>query len=447
MHKRILFGPKKFIRWQVDSILRANEYTQEFNGGAIKSYDSNQLASNSPIEDTRAEATCLMTSGYLAGVFDGHGGGACAQVIAKRLYNYITACLLPHDTLVDYLLALSKQEPVKLIESFNDKVQFVDDVKEIYSNSFMRFLRELSEMDYKPNDIQKAIEMAFLSLDEDLSREALPKNGETINLKTMSVAMSGAVACVAHVDGTNLHIANVGDSGAVLGTLSETNNWIAKKLTEDHNSYNQAEVDRIIKEHPQNESNSVIKMDRLLGQLAPLRSMGDFRFKWSKEIMNDVVVKHFGDHVVPPHYHTPPYLSAKPDVIYHRLTPNDKFLILATDGLWDIMTPLQAVRLVGEHMKGKVTLSPLKLPKKNMKLIEINEMLLQRKEGLEMKPRDSNAATHIIRHALGGTEFGIDHMKISQLLTLPDDVVRVFRDDITITIVYFDSEYIRHCPA
>lgn len=80
------------------------------------------------------------------GVFDGHGGGACAQVIAKRLYHYITACLLPHDSLVQYILALTKQEPIELIQSYNDKVQFVDDVKDIYNNSFVKFLRDLCEV-------------------------------------------------------------------------------------------------------------------------------------------------------------------------------------------------------------------------------------------------------------------------------------------------------------
>lgn len=188
-------------------------------------------------------------------------------------------------------------------------------------------------------------------------------------------------------------------------------------------------------------------MDRLLGQLAPLRALGDFRFKWSREVLQNVLTKHFGDQVVPPNYLTPPYLTALPEVTQYRLTPRDKFLIIGTDGLWDMMTPLQAVRLIGEHMKGKVTLNPLKLPRKNMTLGEINNLLLQRKEGLKMKPRDSNGATHLIRNALGGTEFGIDHTKISQLLSLPEDVVRVFRDDITVTIVYFDSEFLRHCPA
>ena len=66
--------------------------------------------------------------------------------------------------------------------------------------------------------MRRALEKAFLRLDDDLSREALPKNGK-VNMKTLSVAMSGAVACVAHIDGAHLHIANVGDCCAVLGKV------------------------------------------------------------------------------------------------------------------------------------------------------------------------------------------------------------------------------------
>lgn len=104
------------------------------------------------------------------------------------------------------------------------------------------------------------------------------------------------------------------------------------------------------------------------------------------------------------------------------------------------------VRLVGEHMSGKVTLSPLRLPRKDMKLKDINDLLVQRQKGLNKKPIDRNAATHLIRHALGGTEYGIEHAKIAQLLSVPQEVVRLFRDDITITVIYFDSEFLRHSP-
>lgn len=63
------------------------------------------------------------------------------------------------------------------------------------------------------------------------------------------------------------------------------------------------------------------------------------------------------------------------------------------------------------------------------------------------KPIDKNASTHLIRNALGGTDYGIDNSKLFQLLSLPPDVVRLFRDDITITILYFDTEYLRQIPA
>lgn len=60
--------------FDVDKILEANEHTQEFQDGfPVRYYETNQLSSNSPIEDSRSEAMCLSTSGLLFGVFDGHG--------------------------------------------------------------------------------------------------------------------------------------------------------------------------------------------------------------------------------------------------------------------------------------------------------------------------------------------------------------------------------------
>lgn len=52
------------VPFQVTNILQANEYTKEFSvASSVKYYDSNQLASNNPIEDTRSEAQCLLTKG------------------------------------------------------------------------------------------------------------------------------------------------------------------------------------------------------------------------------------------------------------------------------------------------------------------------------------------------------------------------------------------------
>jgi len=48
-------------------------------------------------------------------------------------------------------------------------------------------------------------------------------------------------------------------------------------LVEEHNTDNLHELHRVISEHPSNEKDTVIKYERLLGQLAPLRAFGDLR--------------------------------------------------------------------------------------------------------------------------------------------------------------------------
>lgn len=223
--------------------------------------------------------------------------------------------------------------------------------------------------------IHQALENAFLRLDQDLSNEAQ----ENPCTRTLSVAMSGAVACVAHIEGNDLHVANTGDCAAVLGVLTDTGQWLPKKLTNEHNSDNVVEVRRILSEHPIDERDTVIKVERLLGQLAPLRALGDFRYKWKREILENLVTPQFGDHIIPPNYYTPPYLTAQPEVVHHKLRSSDKFLVIGTDGLWDLMSPLQVVRLVGEHMQGKAFLQPIKLPKTEITLGEISQILVHRK--------------------------------------------------------------------
>lgn len=327
-------------------------------------------------------------------------------------------------------------------------MDIVKELKVLYDHSFKFYLNSLLSSS-EQLEVGAALEKAFLALDSDLSNEVINEyeNTKVINPKTLSVAVSGAVACVSHIDGPHLHVANAGDCNAILGVMTEDNEWIAKKLTKEHNFENHDELKRIWSEHPESEKKTSIRRGRLLGELAPLRSLGDFRYKWPKELLQKLVVPFLGQRAIPLNYLTPPYLTAKPDIVYHRLTPKDKFLIIASDGLWDMITPSQAVKLVGEHMKGKMFFYPVKLPQSNVQLGDINEMLLHRKESLKSKPKDRNAATHLIRHAIGGTEYGIDHSRLAHLLSLSSDVSRTFRDDITVTVVFFDSDFLTQCPA
>ncbi len=231
-----------------------------------------------------------------------------------------------------------------------------------------------------------------------------------------------------------------------LGSLSENDTWIAKKLTTDHNTDNQAEIKRILDDHPGEQKRNIFRGDRLLGMLAPLRAFGDFRFKWDTATIQDTIGGLLGNIAVPEHYKTPPYLTVEPDVVPHRLSPKDKFLVLGSDGLWDMMTPMQVIRLVGEHIQGKITLSPLVLNDGvDVHFGILRKVLKKRQAAMKLKPQDLNSATHLIRSALGGTAYGVDHGRLSQMLTLPPDMVRMFRDDITVTVIFFDQEFLRHC--
>lgn len=346
--------------------------------------------------------------------------------------RYLAANLCSHSVLREYFQQNVSSDP--LVTYFNNKFEFVNEVNELYEESFDKFANELLLDHVENSNVTENFERAFLRLDQDISTEAINHPSP----RTMSVALSGSCAVVAHVIGSNLSVASVGDCVAVLGSLADTGQWMATKLTNEHNAENIQEVLRIQSEHPANEKETVIKSDRLLGQLAPLRALGDFKFKWAGDTL-----KSFGIHV-PPTYMTPPYLSGKPDVVHRTLSPKDKFIILASDGLWDIISPLQAVRLIGEYISGKAFLQPLKLPKRQIKLGEVEQMLDRRKDGLLKKPTDKNGATYLMRFALGASDLGnIEHHKLAHMLSLPQEIVRLFRDDITITIVYFDSNFLR----
>jgi len=441
---------------EVTTILRANEYTNtDLPPGPVKSYDMNTLQSNNPIEDSHSEAILKVGEGMLFGIFDGHGGAACGQVVAKRLLHYIAAGLLAPQDLARHLKIVQegdKHHPeYELVKTYEDHFELVQDLRDLYQQSYAEYLQMLhaKRVEIGNNDqmhnLGDILITAFNSLDEDMSREATSRPDGVVNMKTVTVAMSGCVAAAAYIEGPHLSVASTGDCTAVVGSLSETDTWIAKKMTQEHNSDNQKEVKRILAEHPETEHHHIIKGDRLLSCLAPLRAFGDFKFKWSRAVIEDTLGAILGEHACPPNYKTPPYLTAQPDITYHRLSPRDKFCVIGSDGLWDMMTPMQVVRLVGEHMSGKMTLSPLQLTKPNIPLADIATLLKQRQAAMRLKPTDTNAATHLIRSALGGTAYGVDHGRLSQMLSLPQDMVRMFRDDITIQVIYFDDEYLRHC--
>ena len=179
----------------------------------------------------------------------------------------------------------------------------------------------------------------------------------------------------------------------------------------------------MLSEHPVEEASTCLKYERLLGRLAPLRAFGDAKFKWDKKKQEQC----FRSRGVAPlsdakEFHTPPYLTSEPEVTSYQLQPSDKFLILATDGLWDMLSNEEAVQSVKENLHRSASThrngSPYSITYQEQNV------------GCELE----NSASCLIKEALGGD----DHVSVSTSLNIPYPDVRMYRDDITVTVVHFD---------
>jgi protein phosphatase 2C family protein 2/3 len=129
-----------------------------------------------------------------------------------------------------------------------------------------------------------------------------------------------AVACLVHND--TIYCANVGDSRAVLSEAGT-----AVPLSFDHKPNNQAELERI------DRGGGFVIMNRVNGSLALSRALGDYQFKISKELADE-------DQVV----------TANPDVLMLPVTNKTEFMIIACDGIWDVMSNEEAVLFVRERI-------------------------------------------------------------------------------------------------
>eukprot|EP00755_Sulcionema_specki_P019163 Sspe_Gene.68738::Locus_40526_Transcript_2_2_Confidence_0.667_Length_1275::g.68738::m.68738/K14803/PTC2_3; protein phosphatase PTC2/3 len=177
--------------------------------------------------------------------------------------------------------------------------------------------------DFKEKRWKEALRNGYLALDE-----------EVLNHPDLREDKSGctAVTCLV-TEGLDLVCGNAGDSRCVLSRGGQ-----AVPLSFDHKPTNDAEAARIA------EAGSFIANGRVNGNLALSRAIGDFEFK--------------DNHDLPP---TAQAISAEPEVVATRLLPEDEFLVLACDGIWDVMSNEAVVAFISERLQKAGQLDCLKL--------------------------------------------------------------------------------------
>lgn len=167
--------------------------------------------------------------------------------------------------------------------------------------------------------------------------------------KTMSglPSTSGTTASIAFIRHSKLYIGHVGDSRIVLGCESmDGENWFARPLTHDHKPENPREKERIhsVGGLVMNKSgvDRVVWNRPCVGHRGPVRRSTHF-----DKIPFLAVARSLGD-LWSYNYTAGKFVvSPEPDVsVMHIDTRRDRCIVMASDGLWNMVDTADAVRLV-----------------------------------------------------------------------------------------------------
>ncbi|XP_062506898.1 protein phosphatase 1G-like [Corticium candelabrum] len=134
---------------------------------------------------------------------------------------------------------------------------------------------------------------------------------------------SGSTAVIALLRGRELYVSSAGDSRCVMCCRGET-----VALSVDHKPEDEKELKRITEV-----VGMVDHTGRVNRGLNLSRAIGDHLYKQNKQVkLEDQMI------------------SALPDVYHKTLSSDHSFMILASDGIWNMMTSEQSVEYVKERL-------------------------------------------------------------------------------------------------
>lgn len=160
-------------------------------------------------------------------------------------------------------------------------------------------------------------------LTDEAIASALSKTFQKVDhgLRSINAWQFGCTATVALVrrmtHGVRIHVANVGDSRAIVCDSSRGES----RLSVDHRPTDPSEARRV------REEGGFVSMGRVGGELAVSRALGDLHLKTSG-------------------------VSCRPDVRAHDAT-RDVALVIASDGLWDTLQDNDVSRIIAEQGRSR----------------------------------------------------------------------------------------------
>ena len=258
-----------------------------------------QLGANNPCEDKYFinEIIISNSTGYIMGIFDGHGGWVLSQYANLVFYPYF-------------------------LEEYNSKknIEIIEEKKIIY-----------------------ALNRTFARIEEEFKLISFSKYNEG-NKKYKKI---GTCALVALILNDKLYTANLGDSKAILLSKS-LNNYEYKKVSKVFNCRKKDEQKRLKEKWPNMTDIYKCKRKKICyvkGRLQPTSTLGDFHLKSSlynldiKNLFNDEYINNKIKE------YEGPFIDRVPDIKIFNLNKNDKYLVIGSDGLWDYLNSKEICKL------------------------------------------------------------------------------------------------------
>jgi len=167
------------------------------------------------------------------------------------------------------------------------------------------------------------IQSTFISTNLDMTED-----------ERVDSSFSGSTCVSLFYTPSKLICANVGDSRCVIGKF-DGNNWKSKNLSRDQKPSEQDEFDRIINSGGRVESFK----DENGNYIGPERV-------WLKEedIPGLAMSRSFGDEIA----HTVGVIT-EPEINEYYFLEEDKFIIIASDGLWEFISSDECIEMVKEY--------------------------------------------------------------------------------------------------
>lgn len=469
----------------------------------VTQFWSNYIASNTPIEDRRVGLRNMVTKqssrsnhvrkitseeeSYFFGVLDGHGGWLCADTIAKRVCDYYMTTQVPPEEIRNYLTYNASSQvsgktfaprllPYRSRNLFNDKItgdhtthqlNVFNEIWPMWRDSLHKFAYDIAHKEITISNDREALYQAIKRLDRDILEEGYRYGSREVssvwgNLSKdirsffRNTAKSGAVGTFCMIKQGMLTMAHLGDTRAILGRKvvkpgSMEPEWVADKISMEHNGVHVHERAFIRANHPEDEHETCIIDDRVLGILQPTRAFGNARLKAGRSQLAQMF-KDDEDFQCYHNYHTPPYVSNEPLVNSIVLSPDVKFMVIASDGFWEKFEPyFCGAEAVFETEETTQEERDQKNSTNEQGIIEMIGFhldaldILQNMEGEYEKAQfkalhglENNVATNAIKRCLMVNEFGDPHkLNLAETLTLRPAERRMRRDDITCTIIKF----------